>query len=395
MVLSSLCLQIAIKMNAHLHRVINRYLVADTPILPWYERIRSAIGVALGVAAVFCVTLTVFEHQYAMLAAIGASAVIVFCIPQSPMAQPWSVIGAYLIAAGVALLIFQVAPQSLIGLGIVITIVVLIMMSAKCLHPPAGAVTIYVFNQNPVSFEGVVLVLASVLISAGSLLMAAIVINNYVLGRRYPQCQIEPVKNPHKTNDQLPTHRTGISHEDLDYALKKHGAFVDVQENELIDLYETAIDHAFSRKMNARCGDIMARDVVFIRPTATLDDAWRLLHQHKIKALPVIDHQRYIIGIITIADFLKDIAVRSKDPVPALEVLVLDTANDSRTVDQIMTTPVYTERVDTTVDELIRKLSDWGMHHVPIVDASQQLVGMVTQSDLIASMYQKIVLNSK
>jgi len=42
---------------------------------------------------------------------------------------------------------------------------------------------------------------------------------------------------------------------------------------------------------------------------------------------------------------------------------------------------------DTPIAELVRMMSDDGLHHVPIVDASKQLVGIVTQTDLVAALY--------
>ena len=386
------------KTRMNLHSLINRYLVADTPTPPLKERVKSAAGTALGVAAVFGITYLVFGNQYAMLTAVGASAVIMFAIPHSPMAQPWSVIGGYLVAVSVGLLVQTAMVPSIPGVAVAIVLVVLLTMTLKCLHPPAGAIIVFVFNQHPQDFQTGLMVLASVMLSALLLVILAMVLNNLGLGRKYPQCLAEPIRNLHRTRDQPPTLRTGVTHEDLDYALKKHGTYVDIQEAELIDLYETAIDHAFSRKMNTRCGDIMARDVISITDSTGLDEAWRLLHQHKIKALPVINAQRQVIGIVTVADFLKDVATKRLHYRAGLENLVhgdQNLATDRRPVSQIMTQPVVTEQSDALVALLIKKLSDLGMHHVPIVNGQQELVGMITQSDLIGSMYQKIVLNAK
>lgn len=52
-----------------------------------------------------------------------------------------------------------------------------------------------------------------------------------------------------------------------------------------------------------------------------------------------------------------------------------------------MATPAVTAPEDMHVVELVPLLSDRGLHHIPIVNAEQRLVGMVTQSDLIAALY--------
>lgn len=383
-------------MKLDLSRLLKYYLVADMPRVSRDEGLKSAIGTALGVTFVLLATQLIFGH-YALVAAVGATAVIIFSMPHSPMAQPWSVFGGYLIAVVVALAVSFITPNVILGIGISLALVVLLMIALKCVHPPAGAIAIFVVTQTPQDVPDAWELVAGILLVSISIVIAAIIFNK-LLGRKYPQCFTELSTNPHKTRDQIPSARTGITHQDLDFALKTHGTYVDVQESELIDLYETAVSHAFSRKMNARCGDIMAKDVISIAEDDSLGEVWSLLHKHKIKALPVINNQKRVIGIVTIADFLKNLSARVSDPIAGLKDFMsgnLSSMDSSCPVRRIMSRNVLTENIDTPVTVLVKKLSDLGMHHVPIVDRQNQLVGMVTQSDLIASLYQKIVLGSR
>jgi CBS domain-containing membrane protein len=43
---------------------------------------------------------------------------------------------------------------------------------------------------------------------------------------------------------------------------------------------------------------------------------------------------------------------------------------------------------DAHIVELVQPLSDSGIHHIPIVDDQRRLVGMVTQSDMVAALYR-------
>ncbi len=383
-------------MKLNLSRFLKNYIVADMPRVSRGEGLKSSIGTALGVAFVLVATQLVLG-QYTLVAAVGATAVIIFSMPHSPMAQPWSVFGGYLVAVMVALVVSYATSNIVLGISLSLALVVLIMIALKCVHPPAGAIAIFVVAQNPGTVENSWKLMVGILLVAFLILLAAAILNKF-LGRKYPQCYAEQSHNPHKTRDQLPTVRTGITHQDLDYALRRHGTYVDVQESELIDLYETAVSHAFSRKMNTKCGDIMARDVVSVAEDSSLGEAWALLHKHKIKALPVVSSERLVIGILTIADFLKDLSTRATNPIAGLEELMRHqtlSIDNGRQVGEIMSRNVLTENVETPISVLIKKLSDLGMHHVPIVNQESQLVGMVTQSDLIASMYQKIVLGSR
>jgi CBS domain-containing membrane protein len=57
-----------------------------------------------------------------------------------------------------------------------------------------------------------------------------------------------------------------------------------------------------------------------------------------------------------------------------------------------MSTKVETAQEDTPVAKLVHQLSDYGFHHIPVVDERKEVVGMVTQSDLIAALYRRIAL---
>jgi len=155
-----------------------------------------------------------------------------------------------------------------------------------------------------------------------------------------------------------------------------------------------------NRHVGLTCADIMARDVATVEFATELDPAWRLLRAHKIKALPVIDRMsRRLIGIVTVADFLRQLddttaaglAVRLQG---LLKRTPGATSEKAEVVGQIMSANVATARPDTPLSELVSALSDKGMHHFPVVDDKQRVVGMVTQSDLIAALYKRIALNT-
>ena len=175
--------------------------------------------------------------------------------------------------------------------------------------------------------------------------------------------------------------------------------FVDVQEDELVELYNLAVDHAFDRHIGLSCGDIMSRDVVTVQFGTELEEAWTQLRAHKIKALPVVDNYGRLIGILTAADYLRQmddttaagLAVR-------LQGLLRRTpgvnSEKSEVVGQIMTANVYAARTDTPISELVHHLSEKGLHHIPVLDDKRRVLGMVTQSDVIAALYKRIALSS-
>jgi CBS domain-containing membrane protein len=174
--------------------------------------------------------------------------------------------------------------------------------------------------------------------------------------------------------------------------------FIDVQEKELVQLYNLAVDHAFSRHSGLTCGDIMSRDVVSVKFETELEAAWNQLRTHKIKALPVVDSLSRLIGIITVADFLRQVDDTTSAGLDVrLQGLLRRTpgpnSEKAAVVGQIMTETVFSARIGTPIAELVYQLSDKGLHHIPVLDEGQRVLGMVTQSDIIAALYKHIALS--
>jgi CBS domain-containing membrane protein len=54
-----------------------------------------------------------------------------------------------------------------------------------------------------------------------------------------------------------------------------------------------------------------------------------------------------------------------------------------------MTTKVQVAYATQTIMELVPLFSDRGFHHLPVVDGSRSIVGIITQSDLVAALYRR------
>src|SRR3546814_5530683 len=74
-----------------------------------------------------------------LVAPLGASAVLVFAVPASPLAQPWPVIGGNLLSAAVGIFMGQVVGTPLIAAGMAAGAAIALMSLGRCLHPPGGA----------------------------------------------------------------------------------------------------------------------------------------------------------------------------------------------------------------------------------------------------------------
>lgn len=377
------------------------YLIPDVPALSPEERWRSIMATLVGLllASGLAWFLPAPLGQRWLVAPIGATAIILFALPHSPLAQPWAVFGGYFFATLSAMLCRAILPDAPpVAAVFAVALSVGLMTWLRCLHPPGGAVAFVLAFSPDIGPWDAARSFAEVGLDATFLMVAALLVNNFIFQRHYPNCRAKAVFNLHRTGDAPPTARLGLSHTDLQAAMKKLDTFIDVQEADLVEIYNHAVDHAFSRHVAMNCSDIMASQVVTVEFATELEEAWNTLRAHKIKALPVIDrNSRKLLGIVTVADFLKQIdATRATALAGKIQSLLRPTpgihASKAEVVGQIMTTKPYSVRPETPILDLVRQLSDMGLHHVPVVDEQQRVIGMVTQSDLIAALYKQIAL---
>ena len=369
------------------------------------ERVRASLGALVGLALTGWVSYLVLPGSLPLLIApMGASAVLLFAVPSSPLAQPWSIIGGNLVSAVIGVTCARWIPQMGIPSPIMTTALTAAvaasaaigaMFALRCLHPPSGAVALTAVLGGPaIHGLGYGFVWMPVGVNSLLLLLTALLFNN-LTRRTYPHPPQVDHSNVHRTGDPTPRDRLGFTPEDLERALRDYNQVLDVGRDDLESLFLQIERHAFRRRFGEiACGDIMSRHVVTVEPYTSLPDAWALLRRHKVKALPVIDPTRRVVGIITVADFLKHAEfLRHAGPAEPLRRLVRQAApgdeDQPDVVSQIMTRSVLTVSEDVHIVELVPLLSDRGLHHIPVVDASGKLTGMVTQSDLIAALYRQ------
>ena len=108
-----------------------------------FGSLRGAFGAALAIILSALVTWLLLGSQSAALpwlvAPLGASAVLVFAVPASPLAQPWSVVGGNLISAAIGIGIGMYTGSAMLAPGLAVGVAIVGMTFTRCLHPPGGA----------------------------------------------------------------------------------------------------------------------------------------------------------------------------------------------------------------------------------------------------------------
>jgi len=341
----------------------------------------GTLGVGLGLLAAEWLSRHALETVNPwFIAPMGASAVLLFAVPASPLAQPWSIIGGNLVSA-----LIGVSCQQWLGHGGAVAALagataVMAMFALRCLHPPGGAVALTAVLGGPAIHQlGYGFALWPVAANSAFMLVLALLLNN-ASGRSYPHHGPSQPR-PHGTRDPLPSHRAGHLKEDLDAALASFGEVLDIDRDDLEEIMVRAQLHAQRRQWGeVLCRDIMSRDVVRVRADDSVDEAWHRLVRHQVKALPVTDRHDRLVGIVSMHDFF----LAQSSPVPQR----LPRLSTARSVADLMTTRVTVARPEQPLADLVHHFSDGGLHHMPVVDAQERVVGIVTQSDVVAALFR-------
>lgn len=333
----------------------------------------AAIGLVIWVSQLFAHA----EHRPFVIASMGSSAVLLFAVFHSPLSQPWAVVGGHLISAAIGVSCARYIPDPVMAAAAALGLSMLAMHWLRCLHPPAGATTVFaVIGGQPIQSLGWGYVFSVVGINVGLLIVIALVLNNLLPGRRYPMRRPSPAA-------ATPGRPSRPEHEDIVAAMKSLDAFIDVAEEDLERIYLLATINRQKRSLGSiHCRDIMTRNVTSVSPETPLPAVWSVLRQRNIRGVPVVDEARRVVGMVAISDFLKntdwDWNRRGR-----LRCLLTSARKNPATAADIMTAPVISLGEKTHVAELFGTFATHGINHVPVTDAEGRLSGIITRLDLL------------
>ncbi|SIO46664.1 MULTISPECIES: HPP family protein [Paraburkholderia] len=374
---------------------VSRWLSGFLPSLiavRWPERLRSCLGALLGIAftgGTMHVLLGPAASIPLLVAPMGASAVLLFAVPASPLAQPWSIIGGNLVSATVGVACASWIANPVGAAALAVALAICLMFALRCVHPPSGAVALTAVLGGPaVHALGYRFVAEPIAMQSAALLVAAIVYHA-ATGHRYPHVAHPGVGQRATGSPAAPA--AGFTRADLDAALNRRGELLDINVDDLESLLRDVQLQAYARTVGElSCADIMSSPLVAVSATTRASQAWGLLKEHGIKALPVIDAERRVIGIVTRADLVDKRAFGSASILPPLvQRWIRRGMALAPVVGALMNPDVRTVTANTSFAELLPLFANDGHHHIPVLDVEERLAGMITEADLIAGLYRQ------
>ena len=206
------------------------------------DRMIAALGALIGIALTGLLCTALLPHGPALLlvAPMGASAVLVFAVPASPLAQPWPVIGGNLLSALAGIAVARVVPHPALAAGIAVGAAIALMSLTRSLHPPGGAASLLaVLGGSAVTAQGWSFALVPVAANAVVLVTTGVLFHR-LSGHSYPH---RPVPAAGHVPPPL-----GMPHpEDIDRALADLGETFDISRDDLDLLFRTVAAHAARR----------------------------------------------------------------------------------------------------------------------------------------------------
>ena len=372
----------------------NRSLKGLYPAMPFgtpIEAVRAGGGALIGLGlAGFLLSLP--ELQGAglyLIAPFGATSVLLFAVPNSPLAQPWSAIVGNSVAALAGVAVCLMVDDPVLRVALAVGLGISAMIVARAVHPPGGAVAmVAALNPDMVTKLGFWFAVTPVAVVTAILVLVAIAYAR-LTGRTYPFRHFDD-KGLHRTADRAPIERLGLDEDELNAILQQYSQSLNLGIEDLARLIGAAELQAASHRtgpMTAR--DIMSRDLVTVEAETPLGEVADLFRKHGFTSLPVIGADGQFIGVI----FQIHLIRRAREDALRLDRGLLSAM--SRLVDRKREAPVRAMEImsvtepratpNTPIAALLPLMADGACDAVPVLDYGK-IIGIVTRTDLIAAM---------
>jgi len=115
---------------------------------------------------------------------------------------------------------------------------------------------------------------------------------------------------------------------------------------------------------------LMSTDIHTVTPDTLVEDAAHVMLENDIGSVVVVDEDNALQGILTSTDFVEIVAKQKR--------------KDSTSVSKYMSTDVVTTSAQEPVQDAADSMLEHGFHHLPVVDETEGVIGMVSTTDLTA-----------
>lgn len=360
------------------------------------EALRAGIGTLVGMSVTGLLLLWLNGHSafgLFLVAPFGASSVLLFAVPNSPLAQPWSAIVGNTVAALVGVAVCLAVPEPTLRIALAVGLSIVAMILCRAVHPPAGAVAMTAaMNPDVIAQHGFWFALAPIAVGTVILVIIATLYAR-LTGRRYPFRQFN---DPGRVNmvDRIPSRRLGLSEEALTGILERYSQSFNLGVEDLARLIGAAELQAAAQASGPLVAqDIMSRNLVTVGPTTSLGQVAELFRQHRFTSLPVVGRDGAYLGVVfqmhLIARARTDALRLDRGYSAALRRMLDPARKTAETAETIMSVTGPRAAPKTPIGALLPMMADGDTDAVPVIEGNR-ITGIVTRTDLISALARSV-----
>ncbi len=142
-----------------------------------------------------------------------------------------------------------------------------------------------------------------------------------------------------------------------------------------------------------QASEVMSKDVISITPQSPIGEAVRMMLNHRISGLPVVDDGGRLVGIVTEGDFLRRAETGNVRKRPRWLEFLLGPGRladeyihtHGRKVEEVMTREVVTVGEDASLDDVVTLMEKHGIKRVPVL-RDRKVVGIVSRANLMRAL---------
>jgi len=368
----------------------------------FHEKLLSSLAGLAGICLIMLVSMQFLDSQGLpwVVASMGASAVLLFAVPNGPLSQPWSFVMGHLLSAFIGISVAKLIQDPVIASSLAVSLAILAMYLSNSLHPPGGATALTaVVGGSAITELGYWYLLTPISINLIIMLIWALIVNNLLPNRCYPNGiqDVNKSDNSSSSENSDQSARLDLIHRsDLHMALTEIDAFVDVSEDELAKIFNLSQMHTLKKKIgDILCLNIMTTPVTTVDYDTDVEHIWTLMMEKRVHAFPVVDKVDHVLGIVSLSDFLKQVKVKGDSSIIAqLSDFIVKTkgshTNKAEYAGHLMSKPAITINEKQHILELFELFYSHNIHHIPVVDDDDKLTGIITPKDLLLA-FQNVV----
>ncbi len=360
-----------------------------------FEAMRAGLGalIGLGLTGLFLLSPQIdTELGLYLVAPFGASSVLLFAVPNSPLAQPWSAIVGNTVAAIVGVAVCLSVPDPALRIALAVGLAITATILCRAVHPPAGAVAMTAaMSPEAIAQQGFWFALVPIAVGTIALVVMAAIYAR-LTGRRYPFRQFDD-QSKFGTDDRNPTERLGLSEEELTAILERYSQSFNLGVEDLARLIGAAELQAATHSSGPLTAqDIMSRNLVTVGPDSALGEIADLFRQHRFTSIPVVENNQTFLGVIFQMHLITQArtdALRLHRGYGAALRRLLDRDRDKPVVaGDIMSVAGPRASTNTPIGALLPMMADGDTDAVPVIEDGN-IVGIVTRTDLVAALARR------